>query len=377
MAIFDRYLLLVFAKVLGVCFISFTGLYVVIDVFNHIESFLAAGEEADGLLYVLIDYYGARMLTFGERMSAVLSLVAGLFVLTWMQRTNELTAVLAAGVSRARVVTPLLGAVLVISLLGIVNREWVIPQFREQLSRDAQDWSGSTRQAVHPRYDNETDIYLSGRATVASEKKIVEPNLRLPGALASFGRQLQAEAAYYLPRESDRPSGYLLTQVHAPADIDQLPSGRIGDQIVLYTPKETPWLEPRQCFLASRVDFEQLAGGDSWRRYSSSWQLIAALRNPSLDYGADVRLAIHSRIVQPLLDMMLFLIGLPLVFSERSRNIFMSIGLCSLMVIVFQLIVLGCQALGNNYLLSPSMAAWCPVLILAPVTYFLASPIWE
>jgi lipopolysaccharide export system permease protein len=377
MAVFDRYLLLIFGKVLGVCFISFSGLYVVIDAFNHIESFITAGDQAGGLLPLLIDYYGARMLTFGDRMSAVLCLVAGLFVLTWMQRTNELTAVMAAGVARHRIVSPLLGAVIGISLVGIVNREVIIPQFREQLSREANDWFGDSYRPVHPRYDNETDVYLSGRATVARERKIVEPSLRLPGALASFGRQLQAAAAYYQPAQRGHPSGYLLTEVHSPENVDQLESAQLGDELILLTSRDTPWLEPRQCFLVSRVDFEQLAGGEAWRRYSSSWQLVAALRNPSLDYGADVRLTIHSRFVQPVLDVMLFLLGLPLVFSQRSRNIFMSIGLCCLMVILFQLVVLGFQALGSNYFLSPSLSAWCPVMIFAPVTYFLAAPIWD
>lgn len=377
MAIFDRYLLLIFGKVLGVCFVSFTGLYIVIDVFNHIEAFISAGDEAGGLAKLLFEYYGARMLTFGDRMSSVLCLVAGLFVLTWMQRTNELTALMAAGVSRSRVVTPLLWAVAAMSVVGIVNRELIIPRYRDQLSRDAKDWLGEARRSVHPRYDNETDVYLSGRATVASEKKIVEPNLRLPGALASFGRQLQAEAAYYQPATKDRPSGYLLDQVHSPVDVDKLASAKVGDSLVLLTARDTPWLEPKQCFLISRVDFEQLAGGDAWRRYSSSWQLVSALRNPSLDYGADVRLTIHSRFVQPLLDVMLFLLGMPLVFSARSRNIFMSVGLCCLMVILFQLVVLGFQALGNNYFLSPSLSAWFPVMIFAPVTYFLAAPIWD
>ena len=52
------------------------------------------------------------------------------------------------------------------------------------------------------------------------------------------------------------------------------------------------------------------------------------MRNPSLDYGADVRVAIHGRIVKPLLDMTLLFLGLPLVVTRESRNVFIAMGLC-------------------------------------------------
>lgn len=381
MLIFDRYLLRIFTRVLLISFISFFGLYFVVDAFQNIDVFItASGERGGGLVglcAVCGEYYSPRILMFFDQAAAILALVASLFTLGWMQRTNELTAVMAAGIAPHRVVKPLLAAVVVVSGLSVVNRELLIPNFRDQLTRDANDWLGQTVRAVHPRYDNETDIYLSGRATVPKHRHLVEPHFRLPATLAGFGHQLQAELGVYQEATDAHPAGYLLLNVHQPAAIDSLPAGRIGDRTVLYTGRDFPWVAPGQCFVATRVDFDQLQGGNLWHAYTSSRQLIAALRNPSLDYGADVRRAIHARLLQPLSDLLLFLMGLSIVFTQRGRNLFVAVGLCAGLIVLFLVVNLACQALGNNYLLSPAFSAWCPIVLFGPAAYYMAWPIWQ
>ena len=74
-----------------------TGLFIVIDAFGNLEEFIAHGENQEGgLIRVLAEYYGARTLTFFDRTSALLALVAAMFVVSWLQKTNEFTALMAA-----------------------------------------------------------------------------------------------------------------------------------------------------------------------------------------------------------------------------------------------------------------------------------------
>ncbi|MBM3998986.1 MAG: LptF/LptG family permease [Planctomycetes bacterium] len=377
LGILDRYLLKAFLRVLVVCLLSFTGLYIVIDLFGNLDDFIASGERSGGLAPVILEYYGARGLAFVDRAAPVAALIAALFVLTWMQRTNQLTAVEAAGVPRARIVRPLLIAVIGVSLLGAANREFGIPRLRDPLSRNAREWLGDAPRAVVPRYDNETEILFNGRSTIAKDRQIVDPILSLPPSLGAFGRQIQAETATWRAADGDRPSGYLLRGVREPSAIDGLASGRIGDRPVVLTRADAPWLEPGTCLVASGIDFEQFAAGDAWRRFSSSSDLIRAMRNPSLDYGADVRVTVHARMVQPLLDVLLFVVGTPLVFTRRNRNVFVASGLCLLAVVLFFIFVIACHALGANYLLRPALAAWCPVFVMAPLASWMSAPLWE
>jgi lipopolysaccharide export system permease protein len=106
-------------------------------------------------------------------------------------------------------------------------------------------------------------------------------------------------------------------------------------------------------------------------------ELIMGLRNRSLDFSADVRVAIHSRLVQPLLDVILLFLGLPLVLSRKNRNMFLAIGLSVVLVVCFMGVVLGCQFCGANLLLSPSLSAWLPLLIFVPWAVFTTEPLRE
>jgi lipopolysaccharide export system permease protein len=77
--------------------------------------------------------------------------------------------------------------------------------------------------------------------------------------------------------------------------------------------------------------------------------------------------AVHTRLVQPLMDGTLLMLGLPLMLSRRNRNVFLSIGMCLAVATAFTLAALACQSLGGVSVLRPSLAAWLPLLMFAPV----------
>jgi lipopolysaccharide export system permease protein len=374
----DRYITRLFVKVLVVCFLSLTGLFIVIDAFGNLDELLTLGDKHGSLFGLLGEYYGARALAFFDRTSALMALVAATFAVTTMQRSNELAALQAAGISKARLVRPLIFGAIVVSLLAAANREWLIPRYRDQLSRKAQDWEGTAQRDFTPRFDHLTDILLMGRATVAADQRIVQPTFRLPRGLSRFGTQVVAHAAFFRDAEPGRPRGYLLEGVREPKNLAGIESCYREGQPLLLSPQDTPWLKPDQCFVVSDVTFEQLAAGNSWRQFSSTAELISGLHNPSLDCSADVRVAVHARLIQPLMDVVLLLLGLPVVLSRESRNVFFSAGLCVVVVAAFFLTVLTCHALGGNYLLRPAaLAAWCPLLIFAPLARLSAQAFWR
>lgn len=378
MTIIDRYLLRSFLRVLLVSFLSLTGLIVVIDLFGNLEEFITYARNQGSLPAVLLDYYGPRVFLYYDRMSALLVLIAAIFTITGLQRRHELTALMAGGIPKARVARPLLIAAITLAMLAAVNRECLLPKMRDQLSRNAQDWLGQNAKRLDPRYDYETGILLGGEATLAAQREVLHPAFRLPGQLAPFGRQLTARSAYYLPPADNRPSGYLLEGVMQPEHIADIPSTHRNHAPLILTAHDTPWVKPDQCFVASDVTFDHLAASQAWRQYSSTAELIAALRNPSLDYGANTRVTVHARLVQPLLDIFLVLLGLPLVLSRRNRNVFVAAAQCLALVAGFHVVVLASHAMGNNtYMASPSLSAWLPVFIFGPLAYVAAQRRWE
>ena len=375
--ILDRYILQMFVKVLAITFVSMSGLFVVIHGMANVEEFITYASE-DGV-WVVFEFYGPQVLAFFDRTGPMIVLLSAIFALTTLMRTNELVAIMAAGISKGRVIQPLLIAAAVVSLVGVLNREWWIPAVRDQLMRTAQDWRGTQTKSLRPIYDYRTDIFLGGRQTIAAERKIVAAHFRLPSTpqVQDFGHQIIAESATYLDRDEQHPAGYLLDKVTVPSSLMTIPSASIQDAPTILSPADHAWLTREQCFVVSDVTFEQLAGGSQYRHLASSRELIASLRNPSLDLGAESRVMVHARLVQPLLDMTLFVLGLPLVLKRDQRNVFVAAGLCVGLVAVFFITVLICHGLGANYLISPALGAWLPLLIFAPAAYTAAVPLWK
>jgi lipopolysaccharide export system permease protein len=365
--IIDRYMLRQFVQVLIICFLSLVGLYIVVDAFGHLDHFVDYADKHGNLLGILASYYGYRALGFFDRMSGILALIAVMFTVTWIQRHHEMTALLAAGVTRLRVLRPVLIAAVGVSLLGVANREIIIPRIRHQLSLDSKNLGGEAQALMQGRPDSQTGIYLNGRRMVHAEKKIIDPNFVLPREWDQFGRQITADEARFLPADAARPAGYLLVGVNSPKALLSQPSLKQDETPIVITPPDAPWLKPDQLFVASDVAFEFLAAGSTWRDYASTAELVRHVRSPSTELGADIRVAIHGRFLQPLLDTTLIFLGLPLIVSRTNRNPFLAIGLCLGIVTIFMIVVLGCQSLGSTGWLRPTLAVWLPLMIFVPV----------
>lgn len=368
--IIDRYMLRQFVQVLFICLTSIIGLYIVIDAFGHLDHFLDFAAKHGNLIGTMVSYYAYFSIKLFDRMSSVLTLIAVMFTITWIQRHHEMTALLAAGVSRVRVLRPVLVAAIAVALLAAANRELVIPNIREHLANDTRNLGGEQLTAMDSRFDSQTDVCISGDKIVPATQKIISPSIVLPRGLDRYGKRLTAKEAVYLPGKDGSPSGYLLLDVVEPKAILKSPALTLDGKPVVMTPVGNDWLKPDQVFLVSGVSFEFLAAGASWRDFASTREMITQLRSPSTDLGADVRVAIHSRFMQPLLDTTLIMLGIPFVVTRTSRNPFLSLGLCLALVTVFMATVLGCQSLGTKGLFSPTLAAWLPLMIFAPVAVY-------
>ena len=378
MRIIDRYLLRQFLWTFVICYVRLTGLYIVLDAFTNLEEFLRYAHKGGGVLAMMASHYSYRGIWFFDKFAGLLTLIAAMFTVTWIQRHNEMTALMSAGVSRVRVVAPVIGAAMVIAILAAANRELVIPRFREQLTRRPKDLVGEVAQNLHSQNDNRTGILFRGKATFADKKRIEKPDFLLPTSLSDYGRLLVAENAFYKPPEENRPGGYLLDKVKKPKHLDTQPSLELNGEPVIITPHDAPdWLRPDQCFVASDVRFEQLTNAEAWRQYSSTADLIAGLHNPSLGYRAEARVAVHSRLVQPFLDVTLLFLGLPLVLRRGDRNVFIAIGIAAVVVAVFMLVVMASHYLGSASSLSPAFAAWVPLVLFVPVAVAMSEWIWQ
>jgi lipopolysaccharide export system permease protein len=197
-------------------------------------------------------------------------------------------------------------------MLGVLNRELVIPRVRDEITRESKDLGGGGARPLEARFDPVANILLGGDQIVLAERKIINPAfILLDPQLARFGKQLAAPSAYYVDANNEHAAGFVLTGVTLPEHIDRLDSLSIDGRLVVATSRDAAWLGTGEAFVASNVEFPLLASGSKWRTYASLPELIGELRRPSVNSGADIRVAIHSRLVQFLMDGTLVMLGLP------------------------------------------------------------------
>jgi lipopolysaccharide export system permease protein len=95
--------------------------------------------------------------------------------------------------------------------------------------------------------------------------------------------------------------------------------------------------------------------------------LVAINRSGSVRLPSVQRVEIHWRLLRPILDFLLVLIGLPLVLRPEGQKLVVAAGYCGLLMLGVQLLVMGSHFLGGQQILRPAaLAAWLPVLVLVP-----------
>ena len=367
----DRYLLIIYFRVLAICFLSITGLIVIIQLFNNLTEFMEHGQKEKGLVMVLFEFFGPYVLTLFDQLSGLLALMALLFAITWINRTNELTALLAAGITKRRILRPLMiASACVIGAAALVREVW-IPQFQDRLERNPQDLKADVTRTVRATHDSRLCVWIEGKNLVPAKRELTLPVIRVqPGPLANIGRQISAAVALPQSANADHPSGYLLKEVSKPANIDTISSVHSDQGPLLLTRSDCAWLNPGECFLSSDIGFEALRGGSNWKKFAATSELIQHVKignAPNLD---DLRVQIHARVVRPAVDWTVLLLGIPIVLTKPDRNMFWVAGVAMLVVGGFTVVVLALNAAGaSGFYVSPLVAAWLPVLIVLPWGY--------
>ena len=364
MTVLDRYILRSFLFNFIGWNLCFVGIFVVFDLFTNFDSLLQAGKAANNVPKVIFLYYFYRSIPIVLLLSSILCLIAAMVTVAMLMRNNEFVPIQAAGISTLRIIRPLIIAVLCLTALFCLMRECLLPNIQDQIVMEASDYAENKGTTLNVTVDRETNITIGGERVFRSGKQISKPEFSIPRTITRQPVRLSGESAFHKSATKIRGAGYLLSGVHD-RHILQSPSFMWNEKPIIITPADADDIESDQCFVVTNVPFESLASKDAWQ-YASLWTLISAARNKSLDVGAAIHANIHSRMTQPVLDMTLLFLGLPVLLLYRDRNVFKAMGLSSLILFAFLLVCYACQFAGTNSGM-PVLGAWLPMMIFVPL----------
>ena len=349
MRIFDRYLILIFVKAFLICFTSLVGLYIVIDAFSNLDEFSERSHGVFSLLAVMGEYYSYRVSMFFDRLAPVITTISSMFTFSWIQRTNELMPMLAAGVPIRRIITPVLISAMVVCGITIANQELVIPRIAKQLMMRPDDDKERTVKAQYA-YDPR-GILFNGDECYRAQKKVAPAFITLqPPHLVDSILELRAhEAEYVAPRDDELSGGWILRGI--------VPATFQCNEAVLQP------LESGEYFLHTSITLDQVQRKHAWFQFSSTHDLIDEMRQSGGGAQTEMAVLLHWRLMRPVATLTLLFLGMPFVLSGTDRRMVSLVGVSLVVSLAFQFFAQICQRLGNIDAINPPLAAWLPVLV--------------
>src|SRR5262245_5527982 len=303
MTILDRYLFRVFLRSYAVFFTSMLGLYIMIDLFANIDEF-AKDSPGGALLFVrILRYYSIHTFDYFGRLSPIITQMAAMYSLADLKRHNELTPILAAGVPTRRAIVPIMIGVVMVVALGAANREFMMPHYSEFLQRGHDDVEGANQLGVSSRIDADW-MLLRGDKAFRDGQRLVDVKLTLPDL-----QEVTAARAHFTNGPDGRP-GIVLEDAR-PADL------RESDKV-----KRVP---DGKVFVATSLTFWEMVRSNGWTRFASAADLVDELGKPQAASLHEIRALIHNRIMQPVANVMLVLLGIPFVLSWERKKFFVSL----------------------------------------------------
>jgi lipopolysaccharide export system permease protein len=356
----DRYILSEWAKVFSLCFASFCGILVISEAYNWIPEFISL---KTSFLNILIYFFYSVVIRISMIVPISL-MVSTVFVLTTMNRNQELAALRAAGVGVSRITAPLwwVGGFFT-ALLFLLSAVWVPDATEAQnslLEREQFNALRSKGVSVLPTGQSDflsfentkkhrfwliTRLGLStGQAFEVSVDSFDEKSRRIRGIKADFAefKKINNQWVWIFKegRDSkfDPETGSLLSQprfkeLNIP-DYDEDP------EVMLFSKRQP-----------GDLSFPEVS------RYVNQTGSNAGGRN------AAFAMRYHSILAAPVICLIVIAVAIP--FSVVGGRVSPMVGVAKSfgLFLLFYFITILSDTLGNNGAIPPVVAAWLPVIL--------------
>ena len=138
----DRYIVRNFLFAALLWFIIMMSLRIVTDLFVNADEFAKLEMSLGQLMGHIVGFYGYKSLAYFTELGGVIIVAAATFSLARMNHTNELTAILASGVSLHRVIWPVVLCSMLMGGFLILNQEVIMPPVADKLVLSHDDVPG-------------------------------------------------------------------------------------------------------------------------------------------------------------------------------------------------------------------------------------------
>lgn len=356
MRILTKYLLREFAWPLLYCFDAFAMLWIVMDLFGHLDDFIVNHASFATVLRYYITLFPEGFV----QILPITLLLALLFCLTNLGRHNELTAMRVSGVSLARLALPLLGVGVLATAVVFAVGEQLVPRAREGAE--------ALLNAVHGKGGRESlggfffssaterrDWYARLFNTRSGEMDSPEVHERNPDGtprLDVYATRATWQNGYWRFYEAD-----VYDYAHSPASL------RIRVIETNFPSFKDP---PRRMALEGKASDQMTS--------SELRQQIRALRSTgrSAHRLPELEVELQDRYAFPFICLIVVWIAIPLGMRVSRRGPLLAVGEALGLVVAFYIVHQWLKMAGRGGHLVPVVAAWLNNVIFTVIGAVLA-----
>ncbi len=367
MTTFDRYLLKQYLFTFIALFTTIFGLFIVIDGFSNVDAYQEGAKGSLEVFQRMAIYYMYQSIIFVDLIGSIVAVISAIVVFAILYKNHEIHPLLAAGVPTYRLIAPILIGTLLITAGVIANQEILIPRYAHFLMQPRGAKQADNRK-VEPSYDRKSRILITGKGMSVKRHLMHSPSFVLPApGVVTELLTLNAKEAKFYPATKKHPAGWLLSNVATPYKEIKFSPG--GKKYIL------PGKTERDLFVVSNVTFDQVFDRRSNSQRTSIPVLVHRIRHPSTSHstvGAQT-LLLHSRLLQPLKNIAIIFIALPLVIRRESRSLVTNLAICvGVMGLIFGIVQVFAW-LGKTNIIATDLAAWAPIILSATFAAWLTS----
>jgi len=373
MRILDRYIVRSFLVNYLLALAVLVGMYILLDLIVNFDSFTKPPTAADvipptawNVLAGIADYYAYQFLIIFQQVSGAIPLLAAGFTMVRMTRHNELTAMLASGVSLFRVAVPIVLVSVAFSMLSIFNQEVIIPQdfvVQKLLRQHGEVESSLRNDRIDFIRDNDNSL-LSAVSYDRRKQQMKGISIEVRDEHNRLKRWIMADIATWAVPPGETTEHWIMQNVMQIDDVSQVdPAKQVAGIVPMMTHQTS--ITPQQLELILQrkaVD------------YLSSRQVRDLAANPMEVNKGPLYKVMYLRFTQPLMNIIMLLIGIPFLLTrEPARLIHNMIYCVGVTAVVFAATFVLFSMNGKT--LSPLLAAWLPVLIFGPISIVMLDSI--
>lgn len=363
MSILDRYVARNFIVGYIIAATVSVGLCVVIDLFVNLGEF---AEQADlgpwqviGNIFI---YYGIQSSLYFRDFAGMITVIAAVFSLGKMTRNNELIAVMASGVSLKRVIAPIVVLAMLLTGLLVVDQEIIIPRLAHRLIRPPDAKPGDERYEIWYMVDGNGSLICTKQfdeKTQTMIKPYIICRREITPTRWEVVGKIEAEKATY----NEKAGGWDLTGgVYLRiSGVDHNNATQKLEPVAFYETDITP----------TTIPMRQQEG---YKSLLSSRQLsaLARHRGTRMKDQADLILQKHSRVTDPIINMVMLMVALPVLVCRDPKAmksaIMISFGITlSCIIVSFVCKIFATEMFFGQ--VRPELWAWGPVFIFLPIAF--------